>query len=67
MVERSKGMLEERIEEVTRLNEAFYQAFENLDVAAMDRVWGPPRIRYMHPSRLEYQDRVAGGSKIHGW
>lgn len=31
--------LTEKIEEVTRANEAFYRAFESLDVGLMDRVW----------------------------
>ncbi len=32
-------MIKERIEEVTRANEAFYRAFESLDIANMDKVW----------------------------
>ncbi len=32
-------MLEERIEEVTRANQAFYAAFETLDIAEMDKIW----------------------------
>ena len=43
-------MLQERIEEVTRANEAFYKAFESLDVAAMDRVWAHQEyITCIHP------------------
>lgn len=32
-------MIEQRIEEVTRANRAFYEAFESLDVAQMDKIW----------------------------
>lgn len=32
-------MLKERIEEVTKANEAFYKAFESLDIVQMDTVW----------------------------
>ena len=32
-------MLKERIEEVTRVNELFYHAFESLDVGLMDSIW----------------------------
>ncbi len=32
-------MLKERIEEVTRANQEFYEAFESLDVNRMDRIW----------------------------
>ena len=43
-------MLKERIEEVTRTNEAFYKAFESLDVSAMDRVWAHQEyITCIHP------------------
>jgi ketosteroid isomerase-like protein len=33
------GVLERRIEEVTKANERFYEAFESLDIARMDEVW----------------------------
>jgi len=47
---RSKIMLKERIEEVTRTNEAFYKAFESLDVTAMDRIWAHQEyITCIHP------------------
>ena len=43
-------MLQERIEEVTQANEAFYQAFENLDVGAMDRIWAHQEyVTCIHP------------------
>jgi len=32
-------MLAQRIEEVTKANERFYEAFESLDIARMDQVW----------------------------
>ncbi|MDF2458731.1 MAG: hypothetical protein K0S79_1147 [Nitrospira sp.] len=32
-------MLERRIEEVTKANQRFYEAFESLDIAKMDEVW----------------------------
>ena len=32
-------VLEQRIEEVTKANLKFYQAFESLDIAKMDEVW----------------------------
>ena len=33
------GTLQEKIEEVTQANQQFYEAFESLDVAHMDRIW----------------------------
>ena len=43
-------MLKERIEEVTQTNEAFYKAFESLDVAAMDQVWAHQEyVTCIHP------------------
>ena len=43
-------MLEERIEEVTKVNEAFYEAFESLDIATMDRVWAKQEyVTCIHP------------------
>lgn len=32
-------MVEQRIEEITRANLAFYAAFESLDMLQMDKVW----------------------------
>lgn len=32
-------VLRDKIEEVTRANQEFYEAFESLDVARMDRIW----------------------------
>ncbi len=43
-------MLKERIEEVTRANQEFYQAFESLDIARMDRIWAPQEyVTCIHP------------------
>ena len=43
-------ILQERIAEVTRTNEAFYKAFESLDVAAMDQIWAHQEyITCIHP------------------
>jgi ketosteroid isomerase-like protein len=48
--QRSEIILQERIEEVTRTNEAFYKAFESLDVTAMDRIWAHQEyITCVHP------------------
>jgi ketosteroid isomerase-like protein len=47
---RGEIILQERIEEVTRTNEAFYRAFESLDVAAMDQIWAHQEyITCIHP------------------
>ncbi|HEY7531946.1 MAG TPA: nuclear transport factor 2 family protein, partial [Nitrospiraceae bacterium] len=32
-------MIEQRIEEVTKANQRFYEAFESLDINRMDEVW----------------------------
>ncbi|MSQ77071.1 MAG: DUF4440 domain-containing protein [Nitrospiraceae bacterium] len=43
-------MIKERIEEVTRANQAFYKAFESLDIAQMDRIWVPQEyVTCIHP------------------
>ena len=43
-------MIEERIEEVTQANLAFYRAFESLDIAEMDRIWSPQEyVTCIHP------------------
>ncbi len=43
-------MLEERIEEVTQMNEQFYRAFENLDVGLMDSIWAHEEyVTCIHP------------------
>ena len=43
-------MLEERIAEVTKVNAAFYEAFESLDIANMDRVWAKQEyVTCIHP------------------
>ncbi len=43
-------MIKERIEEVTKANEAFYDAFGSLDVVKMDRVWAQQEyVTCIHP------------------
>ena len=43
-------MLKERIAEVTKVNEAFYEAFGSLDIANMDRVWAKQEyVTCIHP------------------
>jgi ketosteroid isomerase-like protein len=43
-------MIKERIEEVTRANEAFYEAFESLDIGQMDQVWAQQDyVTCVHP------------------
>ena len=43
-------MIEQRIEEVTRANRAFYEAFESLDVAEMDTIWAHQEyVTCIHP------------------
>jgi ketosteroid isomerase-like protein len=43
-------MLKERIEEVTQMNELFYRAFEQLDVALMDSIWAHQEyVTCIHP------------------
>ena len=45
-------MLKERIEEVTKMNEQFYRAFENLDVGLMDSMWAHQEyVTCIHPGR----------------
>ena len=43
-------MIKERIEEVTKANEAFYEAFESLDITKMDKVWAQQDyVTCVHP------------------
>ncbi len=43
-------MIKQRIEEVTKANHAFYEAFESLDIARMDRVWAHEEyVTCIHP------------------
>jgi ketosteroid isomerase-like protein len=43
-------MLKEMIEEVSRANEAFYRAFESLDIKSMDEVWAKEDyVTCIHP------------------
>jgi ketosteroid isomerase-like protein len=44
------GLLKEKIEEVTRANQVFYEAFESLDVGRMDRIWAQQEyVTCIHP------------------
>lgn len=43
-------MIKERIEEVTQANEAFYRAFESLDITRMDPLWAQQEyVTCIHP------------------
>ena len=43
-------MIEERIEEVNKANEEFYQAFESLDISRMDGIWAQKEwVSCIHP------------------
>jgi ketosteroid isomerase-like protein len=43
-------MVQRRIEEVTRINVEFYEAFESLDIARMDRLWSQQEyVTCIHP------------------
>ncbi len=43
-------MLQEMIEEVSQANEAFYRAFESLDIKQMDEVWAKEDyVTCIHP------------------
>jgi ketosteroid isomerase-like protein len=43
-------MIKERIEQVTRANQTFYEAFESLDIAKMDTVWAhQDYVTCIHP------------------
>jgi ketosteroid isomerase-like protein len=43
-------MIKQRIEDVTRANQEFYEAFESLDIARMDRVWSHQEyVTCIHP------------------
>jgi ketosteroid isomerase-like protein len=44
------SLLKEKIEEVTRANQDFYEAFESLDVGRMDRIWAQQEyVTCIHP------------------
>src|SRR5207244_2814547 len=46
----SPSMLKEMIEEVAKANEAFYEAFESLDIKKMDEVWArEDYVTCIHP------------------
>ena len=43
-------MVRRRIEEVTRINVEFYEAFESLDIVRMDRLWSQQEyVTCIHP------------------
>jgi ketosteroid isomerase-like protein len=43
-------MIKERIEEVTRANQEFYDSFEHLDIARMDGIWAHQAyVTCIHP------------------
>lgn len=43
-------MIEQRIDELTRANQAFYEAFESLDIGKMDAVWAHQEyVTCIHP------------------
>lgn len=43
-------MLQERIQEVTLVNEAFYKGFESLDITKMDAIWAhQDYVTCIHP------------------
>ncbi len=43
-------MIKQRIEEVTRVNEVFYEAFESLNIVNMDQVWAQQEyVTCIHP------------------
>ena len=43
-------LIRRRIEEVTRVNLEFYEAFESLDIARMDRLWSQQEyVTCIHP------------------
>jgi len=44
------GLIEERIDGVTKANQAFYEAFGSLDIARMDRIWSHQEyVTCIHP------------------
>ncbi len=46
----AEELLTTKIEEVTRANQEFYEAFESLDVARMDRIWAQQEyVTCIHP------------------
>ena len=43
-------MIQERIEELTQMNKAFYEAFESLDIMRMDGLWAQKDyVTCIHP------------------
>lgn len=46
----AENLVKEKIEEVTRANELFYEAFESLDIARMDGIWAQQDyVTCVHP------------------
>ncbi|MDE3035750.1 MAG: nuclear transport factor 2 family protein [Nitrospirota bacterium] len=46
----TEAVLKAKIEEVTRANQEFYEAFESLDVARMDKIWAQQEyVTCIHP------------------
>lgn len=46
----AEALVKAKIEEVTRANQEFYEAFESLDVARMDRIWAQQDyVTCIHP------------------
>ncbi len=46
----AEALLKTKMEEVTRANQEFYEAFESLDVARMDRIWAQQEyVTCIHP------------------
>lgn len=46
----AEALVKAKIEEVTRANQEFYEAFESLDVARMDRIWAQQEyVTCIHP------------------
>lgn len=46
----AEAVLKAKIEEVTRANQEFYEAFESLDVARMDKIWAQQEyVTCIHP------------------
>jgi len=46
----AESLVKEKIEEVTRANELFYEAFESLDISRMDGIWAQQDyVTCVHP------------------
>ena len=59
-------MLERRIQEVTKANQKFYEAFESLDIAKMDEVWAHlDYVTCVHPGWTLRSDWPSVGWVFH--